>query len=187
MKQKRPHLNLASSPVRNRRLFYSLSGLLAAGFMALSISGGLMYIRYSLKSQDLQDSLAEMDERIRGFKREETRFSKQIENLSRDNKEDVNLLNGIIYQKTFSWEDLLTRFEKALPDGCYLVSLRPQVQGDLNLNLRIEFASPDMKGLLDLVNRMRSMGFSNIRLINETRGDRGRTHYELVVRYERAG
>jgi len=187
MREKSLHLNLASFPIRNRRFFLILTGLLAAVFLVVTISGTVMFGRYSIKTRGLRISLVEAQDQIRAIEREQTLSDLRIENMEKENRGDVEFFNGIIFQKTFSWADLLTRFEKALPDGCHLVSLRPVINEDLSLSLSFEFASPDMKGLLELVNRMRSLGFSNIRLLKESSGERGKTYYELVVRYDRAG
>lgn len=187
MREKRLHLNLARSPVRNRRLFLGLTGLLAGAFLIFAAWGSIMFLHFSMKTRELRVSLAEMQNKTRDIEREETRISRRIEDFSRENQRHIDFLNGIIYQKTFSWVDLLSRFEKALPDDSHLVSMRPVIMEDLSLNLSFEFACRDMKGLLDFINRLRGLGFSNIRLLKETRGERGRTHYELVVRYDRAG
>lgn len=186
MAKKRLYLNLASHPVRNRRLFYSICALLGGAFLLTAVAGGWVFISSGLKNHRIRESLRELNAEITGLERESGRFENQLAQTTRDHREDVDMINGIIYQKIFSWVDLLSLFERALPDDCYLTALSPQIDQDLNLTLRMTVASPDLDNLLDLINRMRSMKFYDIRMVRESRSDNGRYLFELVVKYDRA-
>jgi len=117
-KQKRAHLNLASHPLKNRRFFLLLSGILGVLVIAITFLGGYTFWTYSKKNKNFKDNRAQIEKMITDAKREELRLSAQIEDASQSYQEKIDLLNTLILKKSFSWEKFLSALEEALPASC---------------------------------------------------------------------
>ena len=61
---------------------------------------------------------------------EQSRLLSDINRLEAADKARVDLVNRIIFQKSFSWTGFLSELEASLPDSIYITSLVPNVLGD---------------------------------------------------------
>lgn len=115
----------------------------------------------------------------------DNKFTDQIEKASLESQAEVDMINGIIYKKSFSWVEFLSIFERALPEACYLVSFDPVFKEGASVSVNLKVASPDLSRLLKLINNLNSLRFRNIRLINESIAENGLFIYEISLNYER--
>lgn len=179
------NLNLASHPVRNRRLFITLVGVLGGLFLIFILAGGMIFLSYRGKVRELRTDMSVIEGTVRNAQREDLRYTGQIDEMRMAHKSKVDFINSIIFEKSFSWTDFLSRFERILPESSYIVSLVPAIQENSDVIVRFKVASPNLNNLLTLINALNKLGYKNVRLMHETRGENGLFVYEISLRYER--
>ena len=182
---KRLHLNLATHPVRNRRLLFLLTGVLGGLLVLLLAVGGSSVIRYGLRSRTVQKNIVELDRKIADADREEKEFARKVNQSVRENKKWVDNVNQLIYRKSFSWVGLLRIMEEMLPDACYIVSLAPAFKEDAAMDINFKVAAPNDEVWMTLVERLYTSGFRDVRQRSEVRGRDGFIIFDMSVRYER--
>jgi Tfp pilus assembly protein PilN len=184
-RQKRLNLNLASHPVRNRRLFFLLCGILGVLCLAVLGSGGYTYWRYHAKNKHFERNSVQIEEKIREAQREGKRLMAQIEEATKKYQSQITLLNSLILKKSFSWVDFLSALEEALPESCYIVSLEPFLVEDNQMEVKLKVAAPNLNQLLKLNRNLYNKKFSSIRIISESTDQAGLLISEISLVYER--
>lgn len=178
-------LNLASHPVRNRRLFVILTLLVGSLLVILITTGVNGIVKYGLSGKNARDSIESINQEIVRLQRESKGHANLITQAKQENGKKVELINQIIYRKSFSWLTLLSRLEELLPDACYIVSLAPAFHEDASMDIRFKVASPNLDTLMILIDRLNKLNFTHIRLLSENRDQTGYIVYEISVGYER--
>jgi len=177
-------LNLASEPLRNRRFYWLLSGLMVgASVIILLVSLGLL-THYRVQANRIQKELIRLARMEDSLRREEKQFSARASALSKEFEAFVEQANDIISQKSFPWSDFFSRLEKALPPACYLTSLAFTEKKAVGLQVRFKLASPDLPTLLATIEALKKAGFSGLRVENEDQAE-GALISEVVMTYER--
>jgi len=184
-RQKKLNLNLATQPLRNRRLFFLLFGVLGVLFIAVLSWGGYTYLKYKNKNNNFERNRTQIEKKIRNEQREERRLTVQIEEAAKKYQSQVTLLNTLILKKSFSWADFLSALEEALPESCYIVSLEPFLTEDNQMEVRLEVAAPNLDELLKLNKNLYEKNFSSIRIISESAKEVGLLISEISLIYER--
>jgi hypothetical protein len=182
---KRTTLNLAAHPLRNRRFFYLLSALLGLGLVVSAFFSGQLFIRYYLEARTVRGALAEVEASVLSVQREERRLSSRVQEALEKDKEKVDLINSIILKKSFSWAEFFSGLEECLPDSSYILSLAPTLVDNVKVQMSFKVVSPGLDDLLALVDRLRSLSFSQIRVESEDRNPQGQLTSEISVSYER--
>jgi len=182
--QKGMRINLASRPLRNRRVFYLLSGFLTAVLLVVAGTAGNTYRKYSALNSQLRSNQARVEKSIREAQREERRLASQIENISARYQERIDLLNSLIFKKSFSWLRFLSALEEALPQSCFIVSMAPSLKGDSRIEVRLEVAFPNLNELLAFNKNLYEQKFTGIRIISESQDENGRPVAEISLTYE---
>jgi hypothetical protein len=183
--RKKIYLNLASRPLKNRRLFYFIFSLVVGAALIFSIYGGVVYIKYRFESKKINAAINRIENKKIDIQRMDDKFTDQIENVSLESQGEVDMINSIIYKKSFSWVEFLSIFEKTLPEACYLVSFDPVLKEGASVLVNFKVASPDLGRLLKLINTLNTLRFRNIRLVNESKAENGLFIYEMSLNYER--
>jgi hypothetical protein len=187
MKNSRPiSLNLASYPLRNRRLFVLLFSILVVLFLLVSFVAGKIFIRYRADAQRAKNSIRQTDKLIRDTQRNEKSLSSMINEAVKSNKSQVDMVNSIILKKSFSWIEFFADLEKSLPDSTYIVSLAPTLTEDSGIRLRLRVACISVDDLLKLIDNFGALKFDEIRIEGETLSERGLLISEISLRYERS-
>ncbi|MFQ6108912.1 MAG: hypothetical protein ACE5L7_05100 [Candidatus Aminicenantales bacterium] len=179
------HLNLATHPSRNRRLFYFLNGTLVVLFVTLSIFGEIVFSRYSNKSREIDESVSRRDRSIRELEKKHSQNTVRIDKITKDYEESVDVINSLIYKKSFSWVGFLSCLESSLPASSYIISLAPTLTEDLEVKMRFAVVSQSLEDLLKFINNLRGMKFNDIRVMNEVRNEQGLLRSEISLTYER--
>lgn len=185
MVAKKVSLNLASKPIRNRRLFYFLLCFVGITLMVVSFLAGEIFFTYRTKTNEVKTSIANLEQRMRIARRKEREFTTKIKEEEKNYKGKVDLINDIILRKSFSWIKFLANLENSLPDSSYIVSLAPKLTGESNMEVRFKVVSENLSGLLKLINNLRALGFEEIRVESEAKDERGLMVTEISFRYER--
>ncbi len=177
-------LDLATRPVRNRRVFQWTAGALAAGLVLSAAAGGYLFVRFTAESRRARRETAGLAERTREAQGQALALARETANAERDLGGDVDVLNAAIRRKVFSWTRLLEEIETALPAESVLVSFQPGSEDERGLALKIDVASANLQGLLALLRGLEAGRFSTIRMENESPGAGGRLVSTLTLRYD---
>ncbi len=184
-KQKKINLNLATNPLRNRRFFFLLFGILVVLVLGISSMGGYTFWKYGSKNKNFQSSTVQIEKMIHEAKREEMRLSTQIEDASQRYQRKVDLFNTLILKKSFSWVEFLSGLEKSLPASCYIESLVPTLKENNQMEVRLKVAAPNLDELLKLNKNLYEKKFTGIRIISESTNKAGLLLAEISLIYER--
>lgn len=187
MKNSRPmNLNLASHPLRNRRLFTLLFSILVVLFLLISFFAGKIFIRYRSDARRAKTSIRQTERLIENTQRDEKSLSSRINEATKNNKSQVDMVNSIILKKSFSWIEFFADLEKSLPDSTYIVSLAPTLTEDSGIRLRLRVACINVDDLLKLIDNFGDLGFNDIQIEGENPNERGLLISEISLRYERS-
>ncbi len=182
---KRISLNLAAHPLRNRRFFRFLSALLGLGLLVSVFFSGYLFVRYYVKAKEARESLDNVEASLLAAQREERRLSSRVQEALKKDKEKIDLVNSIILRKSFSWTEFFSKLEEGLPDSSYILSLSPTLVDNKKIQMRFKVVSAGLEDLLALVDNLKSLNFSQIRVENEDRNPQGQLTLEISVSYER--
>ena len=184
-KQKRVNLNLATHPLRNRRFFFLLFGILGVLILAIFVMGGYTFWKYGKRNKNFQGHNAQIESMMHEAKREELRLSSQIQEATRLYQDKVDLLNMLILKKSFSWVDFLSALEESLPASCYIESLAPTLKENNQMEVRLKVVAPNLDELLKLNINLFKRKFTGIRILSESINETGLLIAEITLVYER--
>ena len=182
---KKIRLNLASRPLRNTRFYHACLVGLAFLLIMLTFLAGFFFIKYGFKDRRAKSSLWTVEGQMQQVQAEETRFKTRADAVAKAEKGRVDLVNSIIFRKSFSWNAFLSELESALPDPSYITSLAPSFVGEASLDLRIKVVSRSLDDLLALINNLSARNFKRIRVENESADERGQLITEITFNYGR--
>jgi Tfp pilus assembly protein PilN len=184
-KMRRLTLNLATRPLRNRRLFLLLGGALAAVFLVIALLAVFLFLRFTLKKHSVQVRLSKAEETTRTSQSEQKKIDVRVKEVALKDQGVIETINSIIMRKSFSWTDFLSKLEECLPDSSYILSLAPSLVDDTRIQFRFRVVSRDLNDLLALINKLQELKFSQPRVETEERDDRGQLTSDISVSYER--
>jgi Tfp pilus assembly protein PilN len=183
--QERMSLNLASHPLRNRKLFYLFLSIIGVVLLAMLFLSGKIFLEYRTKAQEVKTSIAETNQLIMNAQNDQQKNAARVKQAVKNYKGKVDLVNNIILKKSFSWIEFLSDLENALPDSSYIISLAPTLTKDSRMLLKFKAVSPNVNELLKLINNLNALGFSQINPISEVENRRGLLITEISLSYER--
>lgn len=179
-------LNLATRPLRNRRLYASAVRVLAALLVVLAGLAAFVILKYGGETSKLKSSRAEAGKVRNEAQLEEKGLKANITRMEKASRTRVDLVNGIIQKKVFSWTGLLTELERSLPGPSYLTTLTPGFTSDGTVSLEMRVMSRSIDDLTVFITALYAHGFKNVRVGGEQRSDDGRLISEITATYERA-
>jgi len=179
-------LNLATRPLRNRRMYAAAVRALAGLLIVLAGLAAFVVLKYGGETSKLKASKAEASRVWASARREEKDKKADITRAEKLSRTRVDLVNGIIQRKMFSWTGLLTELEKSLPGPSYLTALTPSLTSDGTIALNMRVTSRSMSDLTSFITALYAHGFTNVRVGGEQRSDDGRLLSEITATYERA-
>jgi len=177
--------NLATKPFYNERavhLALLLLGILVVAasvfnvtrILQLSHSGGQLASqasRQETRAAELHASAAELRSTV---------DPKQIELVSTE----ARRANDLIDRRTFSWTDLLNRFETTLPDEAHITSIRPKVDPAKGTLLTITVVARNVDEVYHFMQNLEKSGaFSNLNPREDHFNDQGLYEAILEARY----
>lgn len=185
MKARQLDLNLASNPLRNRRIFFSLFSFLFILCFLVFFLGGKAFLEYRSEASKVKASITGTERLIRDAQRDEKKYSSETQRAMKTYKSEVDLVNSIILKKSFSWIEFFSDLESSLPDSSYIISMAPTLTEDSKMLLRLKVAYPDLDELIKLIENFNALGFKNIRFIGEGENEEGTLVSEISLNYER--
>jgi Tfp pilus assembly protein PilN len=182
---RRLNLNLATRPLRNRRLFLLVGGLLGLAFLVTALLAIILFFQFTLKKGAVQAGLQKADQTVKAAQSEQKRLEVRLKETANKDQDIIDAINSIILRKSFSWTDFLSKLEECLPDSSYILSMAPTLVDDTRIQFRFRVVSPSLDDLLALINKLQALKFSQPRVETEESNDRGQLTSEISVTYER--
>ncbi len=178
-------LNLASRPARNRRFYLLARAALAAASLVLLGLTAFTMLKYGLQSARLSASMAGASARHDAAAKEQRRLQAEVHKEQQARQAEIDVVNRIIFQKSFSWTGFFSLLEASLPETVYLTSLTPNFSGDRTVTLKVKVVSAGLDDLLVFLNNLHARKFT-YRFESESREEAGQLVSEISLSYERA-
>jgi type IV pilus assembly protein PilN len=166
-------INLATRPYEDAREFWGRWGLgvgvLGLGTLLLlgfAVQGWIRAGRDRQEIRQLQRQIAERDSE-RGKAQAFLDLS-----VNRSTRDQSQFLNGLIQRKAFSWTRVFEDLERVMPSNLHVVSLRPEINDQNQMQLDMKVAGDNRLAAVELVHRMESSRhFQAAQLVQETAGE----------------
>lgn len=148
------HLNLASRPYEDRRLFYATIAGTALVIAALTFLNVDTYLQYRVHTKQTRNEIERLDaqteqEQERGQMATEQLRSIDVAALSRQ----TAFINAQLAERTFSWSELLDQLENVLADDVRITSISPSFRPDGIVHLELTCEAKSGDGLVNMLNR----------------------------------
>lgn len=175
-------INLASQPFEDAQRFVRqwtvTLGLVGLLTLALVVGAVLRLRSWSVEESRIHDLQAQLAQGNREIGQAEA-FLNRPEN--RDTRDKSLILNDLIARKAFSWTEVFSDLERIMPPRLHVVSIRPELSPDNQLELRMVVAGESRDRALDLVRRMeQSPRFRQPQIVAEAREEQPQTPGDRV-------
>jgi type IV pilus assembly protein PilN len=170
-------INLATRPYEDAREFWARWGL-GVGLLGLLtvLLLGLTVINWRKAGKDRQD-IAYLQGEIAERDNERAKAQAYLDlTANRSTRDQSQFVNGLIQRKSFSWTRVFEDLEQVMPSNLHVVSLRPELNDQNQMELEMRVAGDTRSAAIELVHRMEgSKHFQATQLESEsTVGDNGR-------------
>jgi Tfp pilus assembly protein PilN len=162
------NLNLATSPLENRRRF--LAGAGAVGLVAVI---ALVFLGQHARrdwqaNRQLRSDISRIEKEISGYEDQQAELARYFEMPAAKQVLDrSNFLNVLIHERTFPWPKIFEDLEHTLPAGVRIVSIAPTLQGG-RAQVRLTFAAMDDESKVKFLRALESSRvFTEIRVSDE--------------------
>jgi type IV pilus assembly protein PilN len=174
-------INLATRPYEDAREFWARWGL-GVGLLGLLtvLLLGLTVSNWRKAGKDRQD-IAYLQGEIAERDNERAKAQAYLDlAANRSTRDQSQFVNGLIQRKSFSWTRVFEDLEQVMPSNLHVVSLRPELNDQNQMELEMRVAGDTRSAAIELVHRMEgSKHFQGTQLESEsTAGENGRN---LVV------
>jgi type IV pilus assembly protein PilN len=166
-------INLATQPYEDARRFWWIWGpalgvavvltavLLWAAVSDIVSAGGL-----NKEIRNYRDKIAETEKKRAAAEA----FLNRPEN--RDTRDRSQFINALIARKAFSWTQVFASLEKIMPHGLQVVSIKPDLNENNQLELNMVVAGESRDRAVELVRRMEdSQQFRSAQVLKEQAND----------------
>lgn len=161
----RLNVNLAKNPFYNRRLFW-LSFLVL--MCALLLAGQWMLKEVSSAKTVASRLEQEVKKQQTELKTLEKQYNVPIQALNPTQIQEIKASVELIKQRSFSWTQMLSEFELALPKTIRIISITPTKEEDtLNIPLKVKVYSKSVKDLTDMIAQMDKVGVFQVNPVNQ--------------------
>jgi type IV pilus assembly protein PilN len=176
-------INLATRPYEDAREFWGrwglgvgLLGLLTLFLLGLTVNGWIKAGRDRHQIAQLQAQIAQ-----RNTERAEEQAILDMA-VNRSTRDQSQFLNGLIQRKAFSWTRVFEELEQVMPPNLHVVSLRPELNEQNQVELSMKVAGDTRAAPIELVHRMEgSKHFQGAQLTSEVGGQPGAGVAAIVV------
>ncbi len=165
-------LNLAKEPIRNKRLFHLIVGILIVCSLSLFSLNIFNFVKNFQKNRYVSNTISKIKKQTTHMQKQQELYSNMIEKLKSKYGREVKSINNLIYKKTFSWTLLLTTLENSLTKNIIILSLRPDLKKD-KVEMKLNLAAKSVNDLLSFIDSLRKNGFQNVKVKGERQNERG--------------
>jgi Tfp pilus assembly protein PilN len=177
--------NLSTRPFYNERavlMCLLLAGLLVAAATAFNAERGMRYRRSDteLVTQAARDEARAADLHQQAAKLRASVDPRQVDLASAAARQ----ANDLIDRRTFSWTDLLNRFETTLPDEVRITAIRPKIDRVRGNVLAINVVARDVDDISQFMENLEETGaFKNVNTSSDRVNDEGQLEAQLEAIY----
>lgn len=177
-------INLATRPYEDAREFWARWGVGVGvlGLLTLVLLGWAMR-GWSNAGRD-RHNIAQIEEQIAKLETKRAEDQAVLDMAAnRSTRDQSQFLNGLIQRKAFSWTRVFEDLERVMPSNLHVVSLRPELNEQNQLQLDMKIACDTRSAAVELVHRMEgSTHFQAAQLVSENiAGDNGSSVLASVV------
>jgi type IV pilus assembly protein PilN len=171
-------INLATRPYEDAREFWVRWGV-GVGLLALLTVAllGWTVNDWRKAGKDRQD-IARLQAQIAERDNERAQDQAVLDQpANRSTRDQSQFLNGLIQRKSFSWTSVFEDLEQVMPPNLHVVSLRPELNEQNQMELEMRVAGETRSAAIELVHRMEgSKHFQQAQLVSESlSGENGTT------------
>jgi type IV pilus assembly protein PilN len=148
-------INLATRPYEDAREFWvrwglgvGLLGVLTLALLGWTVQGWTKAGRDRHDIAQLQEQIAERD-----HERAKAQAFLDLA-ANRSTRDQSQFLNGLIQRKAFSWTRVFEDLERVIPPNLHVVSLRPELNEQNQMQLDMKVACETRAAAVELVQRM---------------------------------
>ena len=99
---------------------------------------------------------------------------------NRSTRDQSQFVNGLIQRKSFSWTRVFEDLEQVMPPNLHVVSLRPELNEQNQMELDMRVAGDNRSAAIELVHRMEgSRHFQGTQLVSES--EAGQNGVNIVI------
>ena len=178
--------NLSTRPFYNERVVHLWLGAIAAIVLAATVFNVSRIITLSrsgteLATQASRDEARAADLRAQAGKLRATVDPREVEFASAEAKQ----ANDLIDRRTFSWTELLNRFETTLPDEVRITAVSPQVDRKSGTKIQVNIIARGTDDVNQFIENLAATGaFTGVRPIQERTNDEGLLEASVEAIYE---
>ncbi len=176
-------INLATRPYEDAREFWLRWGLAVGLLTLLTLSLLAWTVRsWQIAGRDRQ-SIAQLQTQIAERDRERSQAQAFLDMASnRSTRDQSQFLNGLIQRKSFSWTRVFEELEQVMPTNLHVVSLRPGLNDQNQMELEMRVVGVTRSAAVDLVQHMEgSKHFQGAQLVQENSDEKGTGILATVV------
>src|SRR5258708_23356600 len=174
-------INLATRPYEDAREFWSrwgigvgVLGVVTFVLLTFAVHGWVKAGRDRQTIRQLEQQIAERD-----FEKARAQAFLEME-INRATRDQSQFLNGLIQRKAFSWTRVFEDLERVMPPSLHVVSLRPELNEQSQMQLDMKVAGDTRAAAVELVHRMEgSTHFQGAQLVSE--GQSGETGSGVIA------
>jgi len=168
-------INLATRPYEDAREFWARWGL-GVGLLAVMTLAllGLAVKGWREAGRDRHE-IARIEAQIAERDQERAKAQAFLDlAVNRSTRDQSQFLNGLIQRKAFSWTRVFEDLEQVVPTNLHVVSLRPALNEQGQVELEMKVAGDTRSAAVDLVHRMEgSKHFQGAQLVSEAPNGEG--------------
>jgi Tfp pilus assembly protein PilN len=148
-------INLATHPYEDAREFWARWGLGVGALGVLTLILVSFAVHGWVKAGRDRETIRHLQQQIaqRDLERAQAQTFLELE-INRSTRDQSQFLNGLIQRKAFSWTHVFEDLERVMPNSLHVVSLKPELNEQNQLELEMKVAADNRAGAVDLVHRM---------------------------------
>ena len=177
--------NLSTRPFYNERAVHMALIVAAILVVAATVFNVSRILRYSSSDTRLATQASRDEARAADLRQQAARLRasvdpKQVELASAGARQ----ANELIDRRTFSWTELLNRFETTLPDEVRITSVRPRVDRDKRILLRVNVVARGVDDVMEFMENLEATGaFQDVSPVEDHFDEQGQLQTTLEMGY----
>jgi type IV pilus assembly protein PilN len=177
--------NLATRPFYNERAVHTWLLVVAALVVLATLFNVTRVLRYSRSDTQLAGEATRDESRAGDLRTQAARLRASVDPRQIDfASNEARMANDLIDRRTFSWTELLNRFETALPDDVRITSVRPQIDKQRGIVLNIAVVARTNDDVQAFIDRLHSTNaFPQVLAIEEHADEAGMWETSLEAIY----
>lgn len=175
-------INLATLPYEDAREFWGRWGLAVGAVGVLTVVLLAWAVQgWMAAGRDRQD-IARVQQQIAEREKERAQAQTFLDmSVNRSTRDQSQFVNGLIQRKAFSWTRVFEDMELVMPTNLHVVSLRPELNDQGQMELQMRVAAETRSAAVELVHRMESSKhFRQAQLVQETQMETGNSIVAMV-------